>query len=545
MARENARDRGPEGNPTIDSLLLLPLDERPINSVYPRLLAAALGWQLEAPDHLLGSRKRPADAAAIAEWLTTAAGAAPRVGAVLALDTLAWGGLIPSRQSGNDLQAALARLGALRDLKAAQPSLPLLAYSSIQRVSRDDDDGEEPTYYRTYGRAIFRRSVLEHRAAAGALEGDEAHELERLREQVPAEVWDDQLQIRERTAAVNFAALDLVEEGVIDTLVFNQDDTTVWGVNVMHRQRLEREVKARGLGGRVLVYPGADEVAQVLIARLGAMARGMRPRVAALYSSRGGADVQTAYEDRPLGDLLSVHVRAAGGVCVPPGVAPDLWVALNSPSRAQGQGGTSHALAFGRANPGTLGEQETEWLERSEASVDGLDRSLESFRNTLCELLDAGALVSVADVAHVNGADDELMSGLAADGALPRLGGYGGWNTAGNALGSAVALGSIAALGGDLAALELAIAARFVDDWLYQARVRTRLLLTKELRPLGLGGFVPEADLPAVAERARELVNDELRAFGLPYRVTRLALPWQRVFEIDYDLERVPDGGAA
>lgn len=472
------------------------------------------------------------------------------LGAVLALDTLAWGGLVPSRLSGNDLGAALDRLESVLRLKAERPALRVMAYSSIQRVSREDDDGEEPEYYRQHGRAIFRRSELEHRSQAGVLTADERPELEALRASMPAAVWQDQLDIRARTLAINLAALDLVERGVIDTLVLNQDDTTVWGVNVMNRQRLEREVRARGLGDRVFVYPGADEVAQVLMARLAAQVQGRRPLVGTLYSSRGGAGVQTAYEDRPLGDLVTIHLRAAGAVAVPAGVTPDWWLALNSPSCAQGQGGLAYAL-----ERGDLGEAERAWIERTEASVTGLDRSLEAFAEVLEVLVDDGALVSLADVAHVNGADDELMRILANAGTLELLAGYGGWNTAGNALGSAVALGCIAALScetrgepGGPTELgpehDLAVAARLVDDWLYQARVRARLLLDPALRPLGLGGFLPEADLPEVEERARGWLDDELADFDLPYRVESLSLPWRRVFEIGYELERIGGGRA-
>lgn len=464
------------------------------------------------------------------------------LGVVAALDTLAWGGLVPSRLSGNHLGAALARLETLERLKSERPALKLMAYSSIQRVSREDDDGEEPEYYREHGRAIFRRSELEHRSQAGVLSADEGRELEALRASIPAAVWQDQLDIRTRTLAVNLAALDLVEKGVIDTLVLNQDDTTVWGINVMNRQRLEREVQARGLGDRVFVYPGADEVAQVLMARLAAQFHGRRPLVGTLYSSRGGAGVQTAYEDRPLGDLVTIHLRAAGAVAVPGGLAPDWWLALNSPSRSQGQGGLTYALEHG-----DLSETERVWIERTEGGVIGLDRSLEAFADTVEVLVDDGALVSLADVAHVNGADDELMRILARAGTLEMLAGYGGWNTAGNSLGSAVALGCIAALGagpvGESGALEgqhdLAVAARLVDDWLYQSRVRARLLLDPALRPLGLGGFLPEAELPAVEERARGWLDEELVAFDLPYRVGKLSLPWRRVFEIGYELERV------
>ncbi|HEX7004575.1 MAG TPA: DUF4127 family protein [Trueperaceae bacterium] len=520
-------------------MLLLPLDERPINSHYPRYLAEAFGWKLLSPNSLLGQRKKPADTKAIAEWLRAHVGKA--VGAVLSLDTLAWGGLIPSRQSGNDLTEALDRLDVLRELKARHPELVLLAFSSIQRVSRENDNGEEPDYYCEHGRAIFDRSRLEHRYISGVLTADEASELARLRSEIPEAVWQDQLTIRDRTMKVNLGALDLVSQGVVDTLVLNQDDTTVWGLNVLTRLRLEREVATRGLGDQVLIYPGADEVAQVLMARLASRVSGRTLHASTIYSSRRGADVQTAYEDRPLGDLVTVHLRAAGAVAIPPGsVEPDFWLALNSPSRAQGQGGSSYALKLADS-PGssTIESAERAALEESEATVNGLDRSLEAFRDTLAVMVDHDRHVTLADVAHVNGADDVLMTGLAADNLLSRLGGYGGWNTAGNSLGSAVALGCMAALVGDSSGLELAVAARLIDDWLYQSRVRTRLLLMPDLKPLGLGGFIPEGNVPLPAERAKSLLNEELREFSLPYRVSRLAFPWRRLFEIDFDVESV------
>lgn len=520
------------------------MDERPINTQYPRLLAAALGWRLHAPEELLGSRKRPGDTRAIADWLLHEADAAAgsptgAVGAVLALDTLAWGGLIPSRQSGNDLRAAMVRLETLRELKRQHPHTPLLAYSSIQRISRDDDDGEEPPYFKTYGSRIFRRSVLQHRAAENALADGEDDELARLAREIPEDMWDDVLAIRARTHAVNLAALDLVEEGVLDTLVLNQDDATTWGLNVQDRARLEREVRRRRLGTRVLVYPGADEVAQVLMARLASRVHRRRWKVAALFSAREGASVQTAYEDRPLGDVVTTYLRAAGAVVAPPQVAPDWFLAVNGPSRAQGQGGVAYWLEHDEH--GLLSADERAWIEADEAKVHGLDRSIEAFVDTIAMLIDEGRRVSVADVAHVNGGDDEVMSALHAAGALPLLAGYGGWNTAGNALGSAVALGAIASFGGDATARELATAARYLDDWLYQARVRSRLLLQPDIRPLGLGGFLADERLPEVEAMARDWLNEELSERAMPYRVASLTLPWRRVFEIGYELERVQE----
>src|SRR5690625_2213467 len=471
--------------PTIKTLLLLPLDERPINAAYPQLLAAAAGLRCRVPRDLLGARKQPAETARLASWLLDEAPAA--AGAVLSLDMLAWGGLIPSRQSDTDLEAALGNLDGLRRLRASRPDLPLLAFSTIQRVNRSDDDGEEPAYCRQYGRDIFRRSVLEHRELAGASTAEETRELETLRSRIPEEVWADQLAIRSRTRAVNFRALDLLEDGVLDFLVFNQDDTTTWGLNVMVREELETEIRRRGLGDRALVYPGADEVAQGRTAGLVTQLHGRSPAVSVFYSSRSGPGVQTAYEDRPLADLVAVHLQAAGATAVPAGAQPDWFLGVNSPSRAQGQGGMQYALQH--AGP-ELDAGQRAALEAAEAPVHGLDRLPVAFAATLGHLLEAGATVSLADVAHVNGADDELMRLVAAGKGFGRLSGYGGWNTAGNALGSAVALGVIAALAPDRDNLRLAVAARLLDDWLFQARVRARLLLTDELRDLGFAAFL-------------------------------------------------------
>jgi hypothetical protein len=144
--------------------------------------------------------------------------------------------------------------------------------------------------------------------------------------------------------------------------------------------------------------------------------------------------------------------------------------------------------------------------------------------------------VSVADVAHANGADDELLSDLQARGCLQQLAGYGGWNTAGNSLGSAVALGCIAWLGGDVAALRKAVAARYLDDWLYQARIRTRLLLEPDFHQYGYGKFLPGPLLAQAEALAGAWLNEELADRKLPYAVQDLRLPWQRLFEIGYTL---------
>ena len=105
---------------------------------------------------------------------------------------------------------------------------------------------------------------------------------------------------------------------------------------------------------------------------------------------------------------------------------------------------------------GVLSEAVQRAYRASEAQVRGVDRSLEVFSDAIGAILDEGGRVSLADVAHTNGPDDELMGILEAAGQLPRFVGNGGWNTAGNALGSAVALGCLSVLVGGARSAERA-----------------------------------------------------------------------------------------
>ncbi len=68
-------------------------------------------------------------------------------------------------------------------------------------------------------------------------------------------------------------------------------------------------------------------------------------------------------------------------------------------------------------------------------------RNLTAFALDIQRLLGAGKVVTVGDIADTNGSAQELTALLAALGVLPRLHGYAGWNTSGNTLGTAIAMG--------------------------------------------------------------------------------------------------------
>ena len=81
-------------------IVLVPLDERPVNTRYPQMIAEIAGAELVLPPvEIRGSGRTPADTGAVSDWLEKEAASAD--GTVASVEFLAWGNLINSRISNN------------------------------------------------------------------------------------------------------------------------------------------------------------------------------------------------------------------------------------------------------------------------------------------------------------------------------------------------------------------------------------------------------------------------------------------------------------
>jgi hypothetical protein len=140
------------------------------------------------------------------------------------------------------------------------------------------------------------------------------------------------------------------------------------------------------------------------------------------------------------------------------------------------------------------------------------------------------------------------------------LAAFGGWNTAGNTLGSVLAqavLKRLAERDGETfdqrrAHLEL-LFLRFLDDYHYQAIARTEAWL-QDLPALGLNPTLEQISDPdreaALEQRLRRrlaqpaaALSDLFRRSGLAeaVEVRHVHLPWGRLFEIGFDVQvRLP-----
>ncbi len=498
----------------MQTVLLLPCDTRPPTLELPLQLAKVAGLEMRVPPlSMLNDLNKPGDTAAIAAWLLEQAQSADA--AIITLETLCLGGMIPARRVTDSLPDALARLEVLREVKRQNPKIKLYAYGVIVRVAHDNDPLEEKPYYGQYGSALRKVSEWIDRVERGAA----PDELEQAKKSVPEEILADWLGTRERNHALHQHALELLSEGILEHLCLTLDDTTPYGLAARDRRRLEAQIDELMLWERADVYPGADEVAAALLARALVDSSGRKPKVFVRYPNTNAEQSVMLYEDRLLGELVKAHVRAAGGVPASRGSTADLIFAVNAPAIRQAHRAPDFEV------------------------VDTANRHLAAFIDEIADDLENNRAVTIADVAYANGAEPRFVQQLLARVDFTRLAGYGAWNTAGNSLGSAIAAGICALHCNDKIALAEANFSRLVDDYLYQSKVRSEIREALENpSPFDLGELkaVAEAEIekrirPLAFELFSKHFAPRLEGVELVWHGSSLA--WSRLFTGVFPLE--------
>ncbi|MBC8141518.1 MAG: DUF4127 family protein [Armatimonadetes bacterium] len=506
------------------TVALLPLDERPVNTRYPEMLARIAGATVLLPPLAIrGFHKTGADTAAVLRWLASA----PADAVIASAEYLLFGNLIASRISGESVADVLPRLSVLEQIAASGKTV--YAFGLITRVSNADVDVEEPDYWKSYGTRFYQLSQLLHKAEVSDESAEDAETMLRLRAELPAQYVSDFLTRRLRNHTVNLALLDMVARKRLDLLLLTSDDTAVYGLPTREKSWLQSWMRLLGdtATDRILMHPGADEVGSALLCRLVCAKRGVAPAIFPLYAVPGGEEIVAPYEDNPARITVEAQIKACGGQIADTIEAADIILGVLPPSPRR----TEYRESFAQA-------------ERE--SREGFYRA---FLQTLAAKKSAG--VAVADIAYPNGSDPLFIELIfEADCPLPpaKLAAYGAWNTAGNTLGTTVAQAILSTFtGGDPdreAAQSLFLTHRFLEDWAYQARVRhtTRDAIQAKTNRRDPAydsepeqAFVRETIEAGLREKLREL-----QAVGVGVGLTlvpgSVRLPWRRTFEVDFDL---------
>ena len=220
-------------------IAFLPIDNRPVCYTLAKDIAQ-IDESIEfflPPREFLGDLTKTADIENLISWLENL----PKVDSlILSLDTLVYGGLIPSRRSTETLEELEERLARIKPLLRNKK---VYAFSSIMRISNNNYNEEEKEYWSKFGKKIFEYSF-----SGGVNKAD-----------IPDEILDDYLATRKRNFEVNKIYLAWQNEGLFDTLIFSKDDCAEKGFNVEEAKELEK------LGGKTKT--GADEIPLSLLAR--------------------------------------------------------------------------------------------------------------------------------------------------------------------------------------------------------------------------------------------------------------------------------------
>lgn len=214
-------------------ICFIPIDNRPVCYNLAKDIAA-IDENIELfipPREFLGDLTRSAGVNEIIEWIENI----PECDAmVISLDTIAYGGLIPSRRSPDSIDKIKIRLNRLKPLLEGKK---VYAFSSIMRISNNNYNEEEKEYWKDRGKKIFEYSY------SGVNDG------------IPQAILDDYLATRKRNFEINKTYLNWG----LNTLIFSKDDCAPKGFNVDEARELER------LGAKTKT--GADEIPLTLLAR--------------------------------------------------------------------------------------------------------------------------------------------------------------------------------------------------------------------------------------------------------------------------------------
>eukprot|EP00939_MAST-03C_sp_MAST-3C-sp1_P003853 g3853.t1 len=502
----------------------LPLDERfATRGMFlnlARVTEESGGWTIETPDlSLISSRHRPANLTAIDEWIDRVSERADAL--VISTEMYLYGGLIASRESNTTWIDIKVRADRLLEIARRRKTLRIMLSQVVQRIPSYDSDFEEPWYWATYGSKLYQYSyhTSKYRATQNASDALIARE---FANEIPTTVMDNFLWRRARNDnATRYLLREGVAKGVVDTHLVTEDDSGVFGLNVDEARGLRDLIRTLQIPSTsALVYPGADEVGLVLLARLAAANGDGRACVRVVWRAPSSKNLVPNYESQPMAQTVTQQLAAAGFKECPinASVDPTFVLIVNN---------------FETPTQFEASQQATEAPTVNYRSLDGAIRQCD--RN----------VVSIADTRFSNGGDVNFVSWIVDSLHDVCDLAYAGWNTDGNTLGTAVASGAVyTTFGGPRKNLAARIfnLYRMLEDVAYQSVVRQRL--RAYVLSVGDDGNRLESDLTFYERYVLKLMRVDatrwMRPLGLPNATTRLdrvGFPWNRTFEISLSIE--------
>lgn len=503
-------------------ILFIPSDDRPVSFRQPVEVVEQTGFEvITPPKNFLGSFNHPGDSEKLWEWIEENVSNADA--AVVSSDALLYGGLIPSRKHEISAEVLNSRVEKFKSLRQKNPALKIYVLCSLMRTPQFGTKGdiEEPEYYAEHGANIFNYTALVDKSEISKLTGKEKKYLDYLENVIPNEILTDWFSRREKNLAATKKLLDMTNSDIISYLVVGRDDNSP--LSQTHKESRQLREYAENINvheSKFQSLAGIDEFGMLLLTRAVNDLRGESPKIFVAYNKGVGAKTIPAYSDEQIGNSINSNVVIVGGEVVKNPAGADVVLLVNTDPK----GKTYH-------NHNTFPDMQNKKFNYN-VPRDGT----KFFADMVESYVKKGYPVSVADVTFANGADNPMMKMLQERGLLYKLQAYSGWNTATNSSGFVLGTGILAQHMSDESKDRL-LTTRYLDDWGYQANVRTTIGMeifnTRQGKVLyyQFDGKTLNAE-----KRIKTLLRDFADRNLPPYKFLRkmkVTCPWNRMFEVD------------
>ena len=465
-------------------IALIPIDNRPVCYELPKMITdISNDVELIMPNkEYLGSLSKSANTNALFSWLCNLKNIEC---IVISLDTLIYGGLINSRRSPQTLQETIQQLEKLKKI-LQKHNAKIYAFSSIMRISNNNINEEEKEYWSRWGKRIFDWSFNHHKF----LNTNDSDALAKhccISTTIPSEILEDYLTTRKRNFEINKIYLSWLKEGLLDFLVFAKDDCAEYGLNVIEANELQKIITENNLSA--MVKTGADEIPLSLLSRI--ISENKQIKIYPKYTQPEGIEHISKYEDISVKNSVISQIDLAGAKISTCETDADFILFINNFKTTQGE------LVMN-----CFVEEFTK------------DFSLPN------------KPFAIADILNANGADNSFTNTLLSKD-LSNLIGYSSWNTTGNTLGSVLfmAIMILCSDSKNQEAICKLFLTRFLDDWGYQANVRSKLKTISKF-----------PDTKLLKEQLQPYETVLKKKFSIPYKHIVYSFPWNRFFEIEISI---------
>ena len=425
-----------------------------------------------------------------------------------------------------DNEIILSRAKNFEKLHGNNPNLPIYAFGTIMRslsynwTNIDPNNVTESEQYRIYGDKIFQYTKLKDKEEIAGLSKSQKAEMLRLESEVPADARKSWFERRAKNFDANKNCVDFTRKGIFQYLLLGCDDNAIFSQTNLESRHL-KEYGADLGREKFQVMAGADELGMLMVSRAINNDLHYVPFVAVGYNAGKGADTVPFFSNEKIGDSLESAIISVGGLRVPNPQNADLVLAIHT-------------------NPDGKTFEASDKKNKIKPHT-----GIGSYMKLLKGYLKNNYPVGVVDISTVNGSDNALMQRLKEENLQFKIRSYGGWNTATNTAGFLIGAGVLTPRMTEKDIYSL-LMTRYLDDWAYQANIRTQI-------NNGLIWTIPGDgsawNLGTRQQGLEKFTSDWITEFaaknirlpqGYSLKNIQARFPWSRTFEseITFDLSK-------